>query len=72
MKESVTQPNASDPASAVPDLELPILPDVLPHRSEMTLDQYAEWNESLRQWLADRMPTREERLARKVDAEFRI
>jgi hypothetical protein len=54
------------------DLEFPVLPNVLPHRSEMTLDQYCEWNESVRQWLADKMPTDEERLAHKVDVEFRL
>ena len=59
-------------AETEPELELPDAPDVVMSPPTMTFEEFLRWNEQARRWFAATMPTDEERLARKMDAEFRL
>jgi hypothetical protein len=48
------------------------MPDAVILPPSMAFDHYVPWVEEDLRWLADKMPTDEERLARKVEVEFRI
>ncbi len=54
----------------LPELELPILPSVASIPPRRTLLEMLPWLERMRQCYPQSIPTEEQRLARKVSAEF--